>query len=231
MSMQQHKALWDRFCARYGVLESWVPLFDTAADGTVLTKQIGRTAPRRVLKRSQAMENLVRQECAKLIADWKSRINAYDGLLYIMGVQTGKDVTPLYIGKAETIGKTGGNLSANIKGVERDTSKFARWGDNYAYHIGDLSAVVLPGHAGKHSQKKYRKWAKALFVDTPASALRLKQQVFFWTKAWSASDIGVWEEFGPTRLTFLEYLLIGVASVAFGDMLLNVEGKNRREQD
>jgi len=31
----------------------------------------------------------------------------------------------------------------------------------------------------------------------------------------------------PTRLTFLEYLLIGVASSVFGDRLLNAEGRNR----
>jgi hypothetical protein len=31
----------------------------------------------------------------------------------------------------------------------------------------------------------------------------------------------------PTRLTFLEYLLIGVASAAFGMTLLNDEGHNR----
>ena len=31
----------------------------------------------------------------------------------------------------------------------------------------------------------------------------------------------------PTKLTFLEYLLIGVASAAFGTQLLNTEGRNR----
>ena len=35
------------------------------------------------------------------------------------------------------------------------------------------------------------------------------------------------EEFGPTRLTFLEYLLIGVASNTFGKELLNEERVNR----
>jgi len=44
---------------------------------------------------------------------------------------------------------------------------------------------------------------------------------------WKKSDIGPWEDFGPTRLTFLEYLLIGIASSVFPGDLLNSEGQNR----
>jgi hypothetical protein len=173
------------------------------------------------------MESLVRRECTKLIDDWRSKAHFFDGMLYLMGVDEPNGVVPLYIGKAETLGKGNGNLSANIRGIERDTSKFARWGDNYAYHIGDLSAVVLPGHDPKHITRKYTAWADELFVDYPAENPRLKRPVYFWAKAWSRNEMGVWEEFGPTRLTFLEYLLIGVASSAFGGVLLNREGQNR----
>jgi hypothetical protein len=55
-------------------------------------------------------------------------------------------VIPCYIGKSETVGKTSGVLSANLKRLATDTSKFGRWRDNYAYHIGDLSSIVLSGH-------------------------------------------------------------------------------------
>ena len=40
----------------------------------------------------------------------------------------------------------GKDLSANLVGLDTNTRKFGRWGDGYAYHIGDLGAVVLPGH-------------------------------------------------------------------------------------
>ena len=40
----------------------------------------------------------------------------------------------------------GKDLSANLVGLDPNTRKFGRWGDGYAYHIGDLGAVVLPGH-------------------------------------------------------------------------------------
>ncbi len=137
-------------------------------------------------------------------------------------------VVLLYIGKAETLGKGEGNLSANIKGTETNTRNFARWGDNYAYYIGDLSAAaVLPGHDPKKINYKYVDWASSLFEKHSTDAPVVKRQVFFWTKAWSSKNLGPWVEFGPTRLIFLEYLLIGLASSAFGDVLLNREGRNR----
>ena len=173
------------------------------------------------------MDTLIRAECTKLIEDWKLKAFAYDGLIYMMLAEEPEGLIPLYIGKAETLGKGDGNLSANIKGIETNTQNFARWGDNYAYHIGDLSAAVLPGHDPEKVTNKYNDWAGSLFEKHPADAPVLKRKVFFWTKAWSGRDSGPWVEFGPTRLTFLEYLLIGLASSAFGDVLLNREGRNR----
>jgi hypothetical protein len=55
--------------------------------------------------------------------------------------------------------------------------------------------------------------------------------VYFWAKAWKRTDVGVWSELSPTRLAFLEYLLIGVASTAFDGSLLNYEGRNRFSVD
>ncbi len=138
-----------------------------------------------------------------------------------------KQESAWWVGKAETIGKGEGNLSVNISKLDSDTSKFARWGDNYAYHIGDLSAVSLPGHESKYIQRKYQSWAEALFQTYPAEEPTLKQPVYFFAKAWRSLEVGPWIEFGATRLTFLKYQLIGLASAAFGEVLLNREGKNR----
>jgi hypothetical protein len=38
-------------------------------------------------------------------------------------------------------------VCANLMSLDRDETKFARWGYNHAYHFGDLSAATLPGHA------------------------------------------------------------------------------------
>lgn len=226
-SMIIHQKLWSDFCNKHTIKANAVPLFETKVDLDVVTKLIGKTKQRPVLKRSQEMESAMRLECSKLVSDYDAGRFNYDGIIYIMGAMDTSNFTPLYIGKAETLGKKDRNLSANIRRVDRETSEFARWGDNYAYHIGDLSAVVLPGHADKHKNLKYRHWADSLFDEYPTQHPRLRRQVYFWFKAWSNSDVGAWVAFGPTRLTFLEYQLIGLASAAFGDRLLNREGRNR----
>jgi len=225
--MNNHRQIWDDFCTTYNIATTKVPLFETSSGLTVKTKQIGKPTPRSILCRSSEMDALIRAECAKLIDDWKQKTFAYDGLIYMMLAEEPEGVVPLYIGKAETIGKGDGNLSDNIKNVGTSTWLFARWGDNRAYHIGDLSAAVLPVHNQKKVTDKYYDWASSLFEKHPTDAPALKRKVFFWTKAWSSKSLGPWLEFGPTRLTFLEYLLIGLASSAFGDVLLNREGRNR----
>ena len=144
-----------------------------------------------------------------------------------MFLKNSEAILPLYIGKTETIGIGDRNLSANIKNLEHDKSKFARWGDNYAYHVGDLSAVVLLGHPPAKVTKKYISWVGSLFENYPSPNPKLKQTLYFWTTAWKKSTVGMWEEFGATRLTFQEYLMSGVASSAFPEALLNREGHNR----
>ena len=90
-----------------------------------------------------------------------------------------------------------------------------------------MSAVALPGHDRSKINKKYSDWANSLFIEFPSSKPQLKLEVYFWTNAWEKTIVGLWNEFGPTRLTFLEYLLIGVASSIFLEALLNREGQNR----
>ena len=169
--MSKHKYLWDTFADQHNIRDTWVPLFSTIESGVVHTKKIGTSNVRNILCRSGQMESLIIRECAKLVDDWASGTHVYDGLLYIMAIEDVDGIVPLYIGKAESYGKKAGNLSVNIKSVERDKSKFARWGDNYAYHIGDLSAVVLPGHDRKHVERKYLSWAAELFTNAPMNIL------------------------------------------------------------
>lgn len=219
--------IWREFCDRVGVNRNAVPLFYEGANGQVSLQSIGRgVTARRVLARSPQMEQLVRAEVAKLLEDFSAGRRRYDGLIYMMGRRRGGDFEPLYIGKTETLGRGGGNLSANIAGLDAPSSKFARWGYNYAYHMGDLSACVVPGHAADKQTLKYRAWAIELFEQAPVEQPRLKEPVWFWTSAWDNSRVGVWQELGATRLAFLEYLLIGVASLV-SPKLLNREGLAR----
>ena len=226
MAKLKMKQLWSSFIAKHNIISDGVPLFATAGL-CVRTKQVGKTYIRNVLERSTVMEALVETECDKLIADWHTGKRSYDGLIYLMyKLSSYRKVVPLYIGKTETSGKKA-NLSINIKRLKTDKSKFARWGDGHQYHIGDLSAATLPNYPESKIQPKYVKWAQELFTETPSCNPILKTPVYFWAKAWSPNDVSIWSEFSPTRLTFLEYQLIGVASTLFPNDLLNEEGQNR----
>src|SRR5262249_10317148 len=141
--MTTAKQIWDNFCTAHRLASNGVPLFACSKIGFVETKEIGQRAKRKVLARHEDMEQLILKEADLLNEDWCRKIHEYDGLIYIMH-QRGSDgsIVPLYIGKAETFGKGDGNLSANLCNLHTNKDKFARWGDNYAYHIGDLSAAV-----------------------------------------------------------------------------------------
>ena len=228
MNVENHAIkVWRKFCERLSIDDQCVPLFELDHAGSVCLKTTGKKSPRPILMRSVQMEALILTEVEKLVEDWKSGSHLYGGLIYCMGWKKSRNFIPLYIGKAETLGKGDGNLSANLKNLTSDKSKFARWGDNYAYHLGDLSACALPGHPEEKRTEKYAAWAATLFEESPADNPRLKQPVYFWATAWHQGHVGIWEELGPTSLAFLEYLLIGVAGRISAD-LLNREGIGRR---
>lgn len=224
--MSNVESIWNDWCTAQMIAEKGVHLFLTNNEKIVKTKQIGKSG-RPVLLRHPDMESMVIRETDILVADWKSGEHLYDGLIYIMFRLENQLVRPLYIGKAESIGRGDKNLSINIKNLAKDKSKFARWGDNYAYHIGDLSAASLTGHSEDKVNPKYLRWASALFDIVEGRDVRLRTPCYFWMKAWKPTDLGVWKEMVPMRLSFLEYLLIGVASSAFGTSVLNYEGRNR----
>ena len=174
---------------------------------------------RRYLKRNPKMESMVREVCQNLIDSYHEGSSNIDGMVYCMYIIIDKKSVPLYIGKAEKIGRNGG-LSANIKdGISKSGGLFARWGYGHSYHIGDLSAVIFD-HQGK-STPKYEKWARELFSDFRKPLL--KHKVYFWCEAWDNSLEGPWTEYGPTSLSFLEYQLIGLGS-KINQNILNSEG-------
>lgn len=221
--MSNKKRLWNDFCKEHRIYDDGVPLFEET-DRLVSTFPFGQDG-RLLLKRSEDMDALITSQVQKVINDFNNKGSLYDGLIYMMFWKEHHNVIPLYIGKAEKYGKKGGNLSVNLKG---ESGKFSRWGYNYAYHIGDLSAVVCPGHLDSRKAYKYVKWANKLFKSYPSESPELYQSTYFWISPWSNQWTGVWKDFGPTPLTFLEYLLIGLASEVFTEYVLNAEGVNRK---
>lgn len=214
--------IWNDFIKSHDILSIGVPLF-SHNNFEIETFSYGSSL-RIVLKRSESMERLITQEVGKIIEDFNMCSEKYDGLIYMMYRIHDNNIIPLYIGKSEKYGKLNKNLSVNIT-TSKD--KFSRWGYNYSYHFGDLSAIVCLGHDTLKINKKYQKWATSLFEEFPTSIPKIKNEVYFWIKAWSPSYTSIWQEYENTKLTFLEYLLIGVASELFPNDLLNIEGVNR----
>lgn len=217
-------AHWQDFLSANRVMHDSVPLF-AIEDGYVKTMPYGRDG-RLVLSRSDEMDAKMRKLGRALVTAHESGQVEHSGILYMMFMHEEDAIIPLYIGKAEIYGKGDKNLSANISDLVSGNGKFGRWGYNYAYHIGDLSAVTLPGHAEAKRTIKYESWKNSLF-DVGDGKVKPKNEIRFWACLWGPDRQSVWKEYGATRLAFEEYLLIGVASDVFPDRLLNREGRNR----
>lgn len=225
--------IWKDFCGRFQIAQTCVPLFAENSECSVMTREIGKKPVRLVLQRSEAMESRVVQIAQQLIDDYNERPRGereFDGMLYMMGWKEDGVFLPLYVGKTETLGrKDDGGLSENIRGLptSRSKMKFARWGDNYQYHIGDLSSWVLPESHGAHKkkQRKYKLWADTLFEP---KSCKLKRPTYFWATAWKPTETSVWEELGPTTLAVSEYLVIGLAGKISPKHLLNRDGIPRQ---
>ena len=218
--MAEASDLWDEFFQNR-ILTPHIELFE--CENLEVKSFLRGRKNRRYLKRNPKMEALVRDVCSIIIQEHEKKQTNVDGMIYCMYSLVDSKVIPLYIGKAERIGRNG-NLSANISdAMSKSGSLFARWGYGYAYHLGDLSAAVF-GHERK-PVPKYEKWANELFSDK--ESLQLKSQVYFWCEAWKQNLTGPWNEYGPTSLSFLEYQLIGIGS-KMNPNILNAEGTNFR---
>ena len=222
IAMAAKREIWNAFCRDHNVAERSVPLFAHAADGSVETAVYGRDQ-RPLLTRSREMEAMVIETVERILSTPSA-----EGMIYMMHRldQEGR-VVPLYIGKAGRYGRSGALISANIASIRTNGGKFARWGTNYAYHVGDLSAAVLPGHAPGKVVAKYQRWATRLFENAPSPRPVQRFPVRFWCADWHPEMKGIWPEFGACPLAFMEYLLIGVAGLLFPADLLNDEGVNR----
>ena len=194
-----------------------VPLFETSNELLVQT-QVPPSGKRRVC-RSKAMESAVLDTVAKGIDRplWR-------GLLYVMAWGSRDQFRPLYIGKAGRFGKTNGQLSANLRNLRTDKSKFARWGDGNDYHVGDLSQALFGWSGYKEPCQKYLRWAEMLFVEK--SPLRLREPTNLLLIPWDEGQLGADSE--TCSLEAAENQAIELATEEFRRIVLNVQGETWR---
>jgi len=209
--------IWQQWAERYIDTESPIPLFETDEKLAVEYKEYGKN-DRHILKRSEEMEAAIRNQGRKVINDWSTTDDTYDGLIYLMYWLIDDEIVPLYVGKAGKYGRDGKRLSNNLVELRGSgTGKFARWGNGYDYHIGDISNVIF-SHDRKN-KTKYENWADRLFAEDRT----LKRPTYFWTRAWKQEDVGLYHEF-EVPLGELEYQIIGLTSDLYSNYLLNHEG-------
>ena len=218
-----------------------IPLFYVNKELNQLFTKENKNGDLRILRHT-LMEELIISEVSKVYNSFienKSDFE-YDRLIYIVytysnllleqlkakiQAHNNNIIIPLYIGKTETIG-VNGKYSANIKGVQNkaNKTKFARWGDGTAYHIGDLSDALFD-NSKSINFNKYQKWAEFFFEKRNIHSKDLvipKFPVYFWIKAWHKYDRSLIINL-PCSTTLLEGQLIAFAKILFGQFLLNIK--------
>ncbi|ELZ86731.1 hypothetical protein C453_06329 [Haloferax elongans ATCC BAA-1513] len=210
------RALWERWVDRFVDAADPIPLFETTDDGTVQTIEYGRSN-RPVLERGHRMERVLREAGGRVVADHERQAGRYEGLVYMMYTLDDDAVVPRYLGKCGKFGASGTALNSNLKSVETNDGKLARWGYGRYYHFGDLSAAVF----SDDGPGKYDQWVSELFES--ADPPRLREPVYFWVEPWEVGTEGPYPDTRP-YLEELEYQLIGIAFELFPERLLNTEG-------
>lgn len=184
-----------------------IPVFDS--DGlAVKVRQLGNAG---VLCRSGRFDNELATITDAVRAGFTSGV---EGMLYCLYVLEEEQTAPVYVGIASANGKAG-NLSSLFASVR----KKPRFDDYDGYHIGDLSTQVVPGYVKPKAYKKV--WADRLFANAPSMKPLLRTPVYFWGKAWDATDTSVAACLRHTPLFLEEHLLVHAFRTAFPGKLLN----------
>ena len=153
------KKIWLDFLARYDVSDNASELFLNNKMHCNVEQKGKKNNLRPFLVRHPLMEKQLIEQASIVEDDYNTNKKLYEGIIYLMFTIKHEQIIPLYIGKTETFGKSNKNLSENIKTLKSNKYKFARWGNGYQYHIGDLSPVVLNGHSDDKKTSKYTDWA------------------------------------------------------------------------
>lgn len=174
----------------FKLVEGSSPLFFLTEWGSLATRELSGMT---LLCRHPDMEQNVIEQCELLREDVKEGNFEYEGLFTMVFLWEDSSVTPYFFTATEETGRDGFKLSKNLSDTKStNTSRrfFARWGDDYERHIGQLSNAMFPENGIKASKVK-AKWITDLF-DKAGEYYHPKVGIWFIAKAWSRSDVN-WE--------------------------------------
>ena len=180
--------LHEKFCLWFTQIakESIVELFELETDGSIrIVEKTTKKRTVRLLTRSKSMEAHLLGEAKKVTLSHSDKTAPdFEGLHYF--VLTGPVENPIliYIGLTGKYGRDGERLNLNLENLEKKRDFFARWGDDYARHIGGLSNAIL--NNGFPTENKYRVWADYM-LEAKDEKVYPKFPIKFFALAWSKS--------------------------------------------
>lgn len=182
---ENQETVWDKWLDQF-IGGTRIPLFDMKNDGQVSSKTISKN--RKIINRSKEMEDAIIDAVEFLFEDIDNGKDEFVGVLSLMYyIYLGKP-KPLMFVLSRKWGREEGKLSANLKDCKRDSKsrmKFARWGDDDAYHFGGLSNALY-NNTGIF-EKRYQKWKFNLFREEDGEYV-LKTPIYFAIKPWKRTD-------------------------------------------
>ena len=192
-------------------VRSDIPLFKTQPDEVTL-KSINR-----LIRRSDRFSERI----AEIKNDVKSRFNTPDrpeGVLYLVYQRAAnREIEPIYIGKAETVGRTG-RLSVLFGpgGAIRFAEEIQSNG-----HIGLLNEAWMFAR-GNLTRNNYAKWVDAFIVNPQTDPLVLRARSFIHMEIWERNSISIVPTLGHLPILTEEKLRIDlVRQAGRGNRLLN----------
>lgn len=248
--------LWNNFMYKWMLLEKNSPLekeknslihinlFKTKQNSHEVEIDVKRNT--KILEKSEEMKKNI-QDSVKIVENsylqyikkkkLEKQVLFADGLIYMVYVLAsdvkkkfeipeGIDVIPIYIGKTEALGRTGG-FSGNLRGVSSggNLQYFARWGYDSARHIGGLS-LQFYNIPNRYPSTNYEHWIDIMF-DPEKRAVGipyLNFPVYFRMKPCFPYNISFNKKMGFFS-TEWEGLLITLGRVLFPNMLSNKNGR------
>ncbi len=191
-----------------------VPLLETKGDG--VTAKLNRADQR--LVRSELLTERLR----RIRAEARTQFNRKQGVLpegicyLIYRCDDEGRIEPLYVGIAQTLGRSGGLSTLFRSGWLRFADSLSSEG-----HVGKINDCLVNGKIS------YAHWCNSLFSCTNPPTLR--RPVFVDVEVWSEKSESIFSQFGYTPLHVEEAIRIWFLRLAGrSDSLLNKEGNRQR---
>jgi hypothetical protein len=212
-------------CAAREFVDKWlgsikedIPLFSTVSSTRTLDLVKG------LIRRSDAFLRITEQVKSSVSNYFNSNPKKCpEGIVYLVYSRDDSgNVVPFYVGKAETIGRSG-NLSALFKTT--GAIRFAE-GLKSNGHIGLMNEALMHARGvNQPTSDSYSHWVDAFIQNPMADSIELKVPVFINVEVWNQASVSIVTALGHMSVTTEEMIRIDLLKQSgLGGKLLNSIG-------